>query len=39
MAQASLMINTDMPNTVADLGFPRGGGANIRFCQILSKTA
>ena len=32
-------------NAVADLGFPRGGGANppggpnIRFCQIFRKTA
>ena len=23
---------------VADPGFPRGGGANIRFCQIFPKT-
>ena len=25
--------------SVADLGFPRGGGANIRFCQNFPKTA
>ena len=27
-----------MPSqAVADPGFPRGGGANIRFCQIFPK--